>query len=100
MFPELTMVLDEINEKCSFTDQIALHLLSAVDSISKYFSDLKNRQVNTWVLRSFSVDENVFPDTEIETKSQFLGLHEDNTKKKDFENIQLATFWQKIGGIG
>jgi len=46
----------------------------------------------------FSVDENVFPDTEIETKSQFLGLREDNTLKIDFENTQLATFWRKIGG--
>ncbi|XP_025420883.1 zinc finger BED domain-containing protein 5-like [Sipha flava] len=98
MFPELTMVLDERNEKCSFTDQIALHLLSVVDSISKYFPDLKNRQVNAWVLRPFSVDENVFPDTEIETKSQFLGLRENNTQKIDFENTQLATFWRKIGG--
>ncbi|XP_060855696.1 protein FAM200A-like [Metopolophium dirhodum] len=98
MFPELTMVLDERNEKCSFTDQIALHLLSVVDSIGKYFPDLKNRQVNAWVLRPFSVDENVFPDTEIETKSQFLGLREDNTQKIDFYNTLLATFWRKIGG--
>lgn len=51
MFPELTMVLDERNEKCTFTDQIALHLLSVVDSIGKYFPDLKNRQVNAWVPR-------------------------------------------------
>jgi len=61
--PELTMVIDERNEKCSFTDQMALHFLSVVDLIGKYFPDLKNRQVNAWVLRPFSVDENVIPDT-------------------------------------
>lgn len=44
------------------------------------------------------MDENVFPDTEIETKSQFLGLREDNTQKIYFENTQLVTFWRKIGG--
>ncbi|XP_050058613.1 protein FAM200A-like [Aphis gossypii] len=37
MFPELTMVLDERNEKCSFTDQIALHLLSIIDSIATFW---------------------------------------------------------------
>lgn len=30
MFSELTMVLEERNEKCSFTDQITLHLLSVI----------------------------------------------------------------------
>jgi len=43
MFPELIMVLDERNEKCSFTDQIDFHLLSVVDAISKYFPELKHR---------------------------------------------------------
>lgn len=98
MFPLLTMVLDEKNEKCSFTDQITLHLFSVVESIEKYFPDLENRYVNAWVLRPFSVDESVFPDIEIEAKAQFLGLREDNTLKIDFENTQLATFWRKIGG--
>ena len=75
-----------------------LHLLSVVDSIGIYFPNFKNCQVNAWVLRPFSVDESVFPDIEIEAKAQFLGLHEDNTQKIDFENTQLAKFWQKIGG--
>ncbi|XP_025202808.1 zinc finger BED domain-containing protein 5-like, partial [Melanaphis sacchari] len=97
MFSELTMVLDEKNEKCSFANQITLHLLSVVDSIDKYFPDLENRQVNTWVLRPFSVDESVFSDIEIEAKAQFLELREDNTQKIDFKNTQLATFWRKIG---
>lgn len=48
LFPELTIVLDEKNENCSFTDQITLRL-SVVDSICKYFLDLNNHQVNTWV---------------------------------------------------
>jgi len=47
------MVLDARNEKCSFTDQITLHLSSVIDSIGKYFPDLENRQVNAWVLRPF-----------------------------------------------
>jgi len=44
------------------------------------------------------VVESVFPDIEIEAKAQFLGLREDYTQKIYFENTQLATFWQKIGG--
>jgi hypothetical protein len=35
MFPELTMVLDERNEKCSFTDLIALHLLPVVNRFNR-----------------------------------------------------------------
>jgi len=91
------MVLDARNEKCSFADQITLHLSPVVDSIGKYFLDLENRQVNSWVLGLFSVDEAVFSDIEIEAKVQFLGLREDNTQKIDFGNTQLATFWRKIG---
>jgi len=48
--------------------------------------------------KTLLLDENVFPYNEIETKSQFLGLREDKTQIIDFENTQLATFWQKIGG--
>lgn len=59
---------------------------------------MKNRQVNVWVLRPFSVDESVFSDTEIEAKAQFLGLREDNTQKIDFENTKLVKFWRIIGG--
>ena len=59
---------------------------------------MNNRLVNAWVLRPFSVDESVYPDIEIEAKTQFLELREDNTQKIDFENIQLATFWRTIGG--
>lgn len=98
MFPKLTMVLNTRNDKCSFTDKITLHLFSKVDSIVKYFPDLQNRQVNAWVLRPYSMDEWVVLDIEIDVKAQFFGLHENNTQKIEFKNIQLATFGKKIGG--
>lgn len=68
MFQELTMALDARNKKCSFTNEITLPL-SSVLYISRHFPDLKNFQVNSWVLRSFSVDKWIIPDTEIESKN-------------------------------
>lgn len=68
------MGIEKINEKFSFT----------LDSICKYFPDLKNCQINTRVLRLFSVDESIFSGIKIEAKAQFLGLYEDNKQKIGF----------------
>lgn len=57
MFSELTMILDQSNEKCSFTEEISHHISSVISSISSYFPHLKNREANAWVLRPFSVNE-------------------------------------------
>lgn len=50
------------------------------------------------MLRSFSVDEEIFPGIGIEAKAQFFGLCEENINKIDFENIQLTHNLQKVDG--
>uniref|UniRef100_A0A8D9EPM7 SCAN domain-containing protein 3 n=1 Tax=Cacopsylla melanoneura TaxID=428564 RepID=A0A8D9EPM7_9HEMI len=97
MFSELTMILDQSNEECTFTKEIGDHLSSVISCISKYFPNLENRETNAWVLRPFSVNEESFPDSETQAKVQFLGLREDNTLKHDFEENEISTFWIRTG---
>lgn len=75
------------NDKYLFSDEMALRLSPVGHSINKYFPDLENRQVNAWVTNlGQSREKGIFPNTDIETKAQFLGLCKDKTMKLDFEN--------------
>jgi hypothetical protein len=40
----------------------------------------------------------VIKDNDVTAKAEFLGLQGDNSFKADFQDSNLATFWQRAGG--
>lgn len=61
-------VINDKNAHSQMKPFSTCQLSSVVHSISKYFPDFENRQINAFVLSPFSVDKGIFPDTEIEVK--------------------------------
>jgi hypothetical protein len=53
--------------------------------------------MNAWIVKLFIVEVTGTEDKDVKAKAEFLGLGEDNTVKADFQDSDLATFWQKAG---
>ncbi|GBP95151.1 hypothetical protein EVAR_71370_1 [Eumeta japonica] len=61
-------------DKITFEDSVVQHLSSVIISLQQYFPDMDNRQSNSWVLRPFLTDDNIFKDEDVSAKVEFLGL--------------------------
>ncbi|GBP96328.1 Protein ZBED8 [Eumeta japonica] len=77
MFPQVCEQLENDKaDKITFEDSVVQHLSSVISSLQQYFPDMDNRQSNSWVLRPFLTDDNIFKDEDVSAKVEFLGLHQ------------------------
>lgn len=99
IFTEMTTLLCAIpDSSCTFTEEIADHLLAIIDAIDSYFPALDDRVRDEWIARPFSVEENAIRDDDVNAKVEFLALREDAGVKADFIHQHIATFWLNIRG--
>lgn len=98
MFTQLCeQLVNEESAKITFENFVIHHLSSVIDSLKQYFPDIDNRQSNSWILRPFSTNDEIFEDEDVSAKVEHLGLRENSTFKVDFQNYDLGTFWRKVG---
>ena len=97
MFTALSTMLDSIHDsECSFTNEIAEHLQAMEDTLTHYFPNLHEREKNLWIVKPFSVAEEIVDDADIQAKIEFLSLRENSELKAVSYEKDHVAFWAGI----